>query len=67
MPVFQYRIGAWLEHIRPDEAASLKRLWEERAFDRYLELSRAKGPGTVSQIYDKDGNVLSRTTGVKTC
>lgn len=46
---------------------SLKRLWEERAFDRYLELSRAKGPGTVSQIYDKDGNVLSRTTGVKTC
>ncbi|QOJ80254.1 stage III sporulation protein AA [Bacillus subtilis] len=46
---------------------SLKRLWEERAFDRYLELSRAKGPGTVSQIYDKDGNALSRTTGVKTC
>ncbi|MCD2456585.1 stage III sporulation protein AA, partial [Staphylococcus aureus] len=30
---------------------SLKRLWEERAFDRYLELTRAKGPGTVSQIY----------------
>lgn len=46
---------------------SLKRLWEERAFDRYLELSRAKGPGTVSRIYDKDGNVLSGTMGVKTC
>ncbi|PRS02720.1 stage III sporulation protein AA [Bacillus atrophaeus] len=46
---------------------SLKLLWEEKAFDRYVELSRRKGPGTVNQMYDRDGEALSPSRGVKSC
>lgn len=46
---------------------SLKLLWEEKVFDRYVELSRRRGPGTISRMYGSGGEPVPRTEGVITC
>lgn len=46
---------------------SLKMLWEENVFDRYVELSRRRGPGTISRMYGKDGEPVPHAESVMTC
>ncbi|MBD1378805.1 stage III sporulation protein AA [Metabacillus arenae] len=46
---------------------TLKPLIQNKVFDRYIELSRIKGPGTVKRILNQDGaNLLSNEMGVTT-
>jgi len=39
---------------------SLKAVMELGVFDRFIELSKAKGPGTVVQVKDRDGKPVQR-------
>ncbi|WP_144486510.1 stage III sporulation protein AA [Bacillus pumilus] len=46
---------------------SLKPLWELRVFERYVELNRKDGPGTIGRIYDQDGQEMKWRRGVDVC
>ncbi|MGG3623913.1 stage III sporulation protein AA [Bacillus gobiensis] len=46
---------------------SLKILWENRVFDRFVELSRKRGPGSVVSILNQEGKPLASSPGVWTC
>ncbi|MCK6163879.1 stage III sporulation protein AA [Bacillus pumilus] len=46
---------------------SLKPLWELRVFERYVELNRKNGPGTIRRIYDQDGQEMKWRRGVDVC
>lgn len=43
---------------------TLRPIIDQRIFDRYIELARTNGPGTVSAIKDKDGRQLNRKVSV---
>ncbi|MFS0656374.1 stage III sporulation protein AA [Bacillus sp. 179-C3.3 HS] len=57
--------GSSLEELykRP----SLQSLWQLRVFDRYVELNRDNGPGTIGRIYDQQGQEMKRRQGVDIC
>ncbi|AKU32932.1 MULTISPECIES: stage III sporulation protein AA [Bacillus] len=46
---------------------SFEPLWQLRVFDRYVELNREKGPGTIGRIFDQEGQELKRRRGVDVC
>ncbi|MDM5320606.1 stage III sporulation protein AA [Bacillus altitudinis] len=46
---------------------SLKPLWELRVFDRYVELNRKDGPGTIGRIYDQGGQEMKWRRGFDVC
>ncbi|WP_342500258.1 stage III sporulation protein AA [Bacillus sp. FSL K6-4563] len=46
---------------------SLKLLWELRVFERYVELNRKDGPGTIGRIYDQGGQEMKWRRGVDVC
>ncbi|HJV16604.1 MAG TPA: stage III sporulation protein AA [Bacillales bacterium] len=48
--------GNSLDDIR--KRPTLKHILEQQIFQRYIVLSRKKGPGTVSQILDKNGKEM---------
>ncbi|QRF30917.1 stage III sporulation protein AA [Bacillus safensis] len=43
---------------------SFKPLWELRVFERYVELNRNNGPGTIGRMYDGDGQEMKWRRGV---
>lgn len=57
--------GADLEEV--SKRPSIRRLIQERVFDRYVVLSRKKGAGTVDGIYDGALQPLSLTGKVTVC
>ncbi|MDM5298699.1 stage III sporulation protein AA [Bacillus pumilus] len=46
---------------------SFQSLWQLRVFDRYVELNRENGPGTIGRIYDQNGQELKWRRGVDVC
>ncbi|GLF89678.1 stage III sporulation protein AA [Bacillus safensis] len=46
---------------------SFKPLWEFRVFERYVELNRNNGPGTIGRMYDQDGQEMKWRRGVDVC
>ncbi|MGE6629356.1 stage III sporulation protein AA [Bacillus sp. NPDC077027] len=46
---------------------SFQKLWQQRVFDRYIELTRKNGPGTIRRIYDKNGQELKWRRGESVC
>ncbi|KPN15576.1 stage III sporulation protein AA [Bacillus australimaris] len=46
---------------------SFKPLWELRVFERYIELNRNNGPGTIGRMYDQDGHEVKWRRGVDVC
>ncbi|AVM24575.1 stage III sporulation protein AA [Bacillus pumilus] len=46
---------------------SLKPLWKLRVFERYVELNRKNGPGTIGRMYDQDGQEMKWRRGVDVC
>lgn len=46
---------------------SLKTLWDNRVFDRFVELSRKRGPGSIVSILNQEGKPLASSSGVWTC
>ena len=55
--------GESLEEIR--SRPSLKRILDEQIFQRFIVLSRQKGPGTVTRIEDNNGRELRCRVSVK--
>ncbi|WGD96710.2 stage III sporulation protein AA [Bacillus safensis] len=43
---------------------SFKPLWELRVFERYVELNRNNGPGTIGRMYGGDGQEMKWRRGV---
>ncbi|MEK5335033.1 stage III sporulation protein AA [Bacillus sp. FSL M8-0166] len=43
---------------------SFKPLWKLRVFERYVELNRNNGPGTIGRMYDRDGQEMKWRRGV---
>ena len=50
-------------HKRP----ILKQIIEESVFERFIELTRGNGPGTINNIYDEKGCRLPLNAGVHLC
>jgi stage III sporulation protein AA len=50
-------------HKRP----ILKQIVEESVFERFIELTRGNGPGTINNIYDEKGCRLPLNAGVHLC
>jgi stage III sporulation protein AA len=50
-------------HKRP----ILKQIVEEAVFERFIELTRSNGPGTINNIYDEKGCRLPLNAGVQLC
>ncbi|MCY7708940.1 stage III sporulation protein AA [Bacillus safensis] len=46
---------------------SFKPLWELRVFERYVELNRNNGPGTIGRMYGGDGQEMKWRRGVDVC
>jgi stage III sporulation protein AA len=46
---------------------SLESLWKNRVFDRFVELTRKGGPGSVVSILNQDGKPLAKSAGAWTC
>ncbi|WP_024422952.1 stage III sporulation protein AA [Bacillus safensis] len=46
---------------------SFKPLWELRVFERYIELNRNNGPGTIGRMYGGDGQEMKWRRGVDVC
>ena len=46
---------------------SFKPLWELRVFERYVELNRNNGPGTIGRMYDQDRQEMKWRRGVDVC
>lgn len=46
---------------------SFKPLWELRVFERYVELNRNNGPGTIGRMYGGDGQEMKWGRGVDVC
>ncbi|KEP27140.1 MULTISPECIES: stage III sporulation protein AA [Bacillus] len=46
---------------------SFKPLWQLRVFERYVELNRKNGPGTIGRMYDQDGQEMKWRRGVDVC
>ncbi|MEH7228777.1 stage III sporulation protein AA [Bacillus safensis] len=46
---------------------SFKPLWELRVFERYVELNRNNGPGTIGRMYDQDGQEMKWRRGMDVC
>ncbi|MFS3913993.1 stage III sporulation protein AA [Bacillus australimaris] len=46
---------------------SFKPLWELRVFERYIELNRNNGPGTIGRMYDQDRQEMKWRRGVDVC
>ncbi|MCM2988831.1 stage III sporulation protein AA [Bacillus safensis] len=46
---------------------SFKPLWELRVFERYVELNRNNGPGTIGRMYGGDGQEMKWRRGMDGC
>ncbi|QSI99428.1 stage III sporulation protein AA [Bacillus sp. 3a] len=46
---------------------SFKPLWELRVFERYVELNRNNGPGTIGRMYGGDGQEMKWRRGMDVC
>ncbi|MED1205167.1 stage III sporulation protein AA [Heyndrickxia acidicola] len=50
-------------HKRP----ILRKIIQESVFERFIELTRSNGPGTIHRIYDEKGNGIPLNAGVQQC
>ncbi|RLQ98267.1 stage III sporulation protein AA [Falsibacillus albus] len=55
--------GSSLEEIK--KRPTLKPILDAQIFNRFIELSRGKGPGTITRILDENGKSLHRKESVK--
>lgn len=53
--------GSSIQEIK--EKQSMREIFEERIFERYIVLDRSKGVGTVKELADRNGNPISFVRG----